>query len=449
MKRLLQALGGGGLRARALRSSGFALAGHGGAQLLRLAANLILTRLLFPEAFGMMALVQVFMTGLMMFSDLGITPAILQSRRGDDPDFLDTAWSIQVIRGFALWIGAGLLALPMARLYGVPELAQLLPVAALSLAILGFTPTRAETANRHLALGRVTLIDLATQLIGIVAAVALALALNSVWALVWSGLVAALAQVVLYDRLLPGARNRFRWERAAAGELIGFGKWIFLSTVAGFLYLQGDRLILGRFLSLELLGIYNIGYFLASFPLLLGGALVRKIMIPLYRERPPGQSPENFRNIRRLRFALSAGLLALLALLALLGDGLVGLLYDDRYARAGAVVVAVAVIQMLPAIVLTYDQAALATGDSRRFFLLSLARAGLTVSGLLAGVWLAGLAGALAGQGLAALLVYPVVAWLARRQGAWDGVHDALMGLCALVAGGLAIWLNWPALAAL
>ena len=449
MRGLASRLSGSGLGARALRSSAFALLGHGGSQLLRLASNLILTRLLFPEAFGMMALVQVFMTGLMMFSDLGITPAILQSRRGDDQDFLNTAWSIQVVRGFALWFGAGLLALPVAAFYAAPPLAQLLPVAALSLVILGFTPTRAESANRHLRLGRVTLIDLATQLIGIAAAVVLALLLRSVWALVWSGLVSALAQVILYDLFLPGPRNRFRFERRAAKELIGFGKWIFLSTLAGFLYLQGDKLILGRFLSLDLLGIYNIGFFLASFPVLLGLALVRKIMIPLYRERPPGESAENFRKFRQLRLALSAGLLALLAALALGGDWLVGLLYDPRYGRAGAVVVLVAVIQMLPAIVLTYDQSALAAGDSKRFFILSLARAVLSLAGLLAGVWLAGLAGALAGQGVAALLTYPVVAWLAQRHGVWDALHDAVMAAFALLVAALSIWLNWGALTAL
>lgn len=449
MRGLAARLMGSHLGARALRASALALLGHGGSQLLRLASNLILTRLLFPEAFGMMALVQVFMTGLMMFSDLGITPAILQSRRGDDQDFLNTAWSLQVMRGFALWLGASLLALPVAAFYGAPPLAQLLPVAALSLVILGFTPTRGETANRHLLLGRVTVIDLATQVIGIAAAVVLALMLRSVWALVWSGLVSALAQVILYDLFLPGPRNRFRFERAAMRELIGFGKWIFLSTLAGFLYLQGDKLILGRFLSLDLLGIYNIGFFLASFPVLLGLALVRKIMIPLYRERPPAASPGNFRKFRQLRLTLSAGLVVMLGALALGGDWLVGLLYDSRYGRAGGVVVLVAVIQMLPAIVLTYDQAALAAGESRRFFILSLSRAVLSLAGLTAGAFYAGLFGALAGQGVAALLTYPVVAWLALRQGVWDALHDALMAGLAIVLAGLAIWLNWGALAAL
>jgi len=63
---------GAGLMARALRSASWLLLGYGGSQALRLASNLILTRLLFPEAFGLMALVSVITVGLALFSDIGL-----------------------------------------------------------------------------------------------------------------------------------------------------------------------------------------------------------------------------------------------------------------------------------------------------------------------------------------------------------------------------------------
>lgn len=443
IKRLLS---GEALSARALRGVSFALLGYGGSQFLRLASNLILTRLLFPEAFGLMALVSVFMVGIAMFSDLGVTPGILQSKRGDDPEFLNTAWTIQVIRGFGLWVTAAVLAWPMAQFYAEPQLTALIPAAAFTLVIIGFNPTSVDTANRHLLLGRVTLIDLATQVIGILVAVWAAWMWQSVWALVLSGLVAAIAQLFAYSRLLPGGRNRFRWEREAAAELIGFGKWIFLSTVAGFLYSQGDRAVLGKYLSIDVLGIYNLGYFMASFPMMLGFSLVRKVMIPLYRERPPAGSRANFLKHRRLRGALTFGLLVMSGLLAFLGVWLIDLLYDPRYQIAGAVVVLIASAQMLPVISLTYDQAALASGDSRRFFVLAAAKALFMMVCLLIGAEVYGLFGAIAGQAVAMALVYPVTVWLALKQGAWDPLHDLIMTLLALVLAGIAITWNWAAI---
>lgn len=442
---MMQGVTGNSLKARLIRSSGLTVIGYGTSQVLRLASNLILTRLLFPEAFGVMALVSVFMMGLVMFSDLGIGPSIMQNKRGDDPDFLNTAWTIQVIRGFALWIVATALAWPMAWFYSVPELTLYLPVAALTLVILGFKPTRHETANRHLLLGRVTVIDIITQVVGIISGVLLAWWTQSVWALVISGIISAFAQLVMYNLYLPGAKNHFRWEKPAAHELIRFGKWIFLSTIAGFALGQGDKLVLGKYLSLEQLGIYNIGYFLASFPLLLGVMLIGKILIPIYREKPPSESAQNFKQLQKMRFILTGMIFLLVMFFGLSGVALIHLLYDSRYYAAGAVVVLVVIVQIPQVIVLTYDQAALASGDSRRFFVLAAARAILMISGLVIGIQILSLPGALIGQGIAMLAAYPVVVWLARKQGAWDPLHDAVFAVSGVLFAVLALWLNWAA----
>jgi O-antigen/teichoic acid export membrane protein len=427
----------------------FTLGGYALGQFIRLGSNLVLTRLLFPEAFGLMALVAVIMQGLAMFSDVGVSPAIMQSKRGDDQQFLDTAWTIQVVRGGLLWLFACVIAVPVAQLYEEPLLAMILPCAGVSLLIAGFNPTRMDTANRHLMLGRLTGLDLAAQTIGIVVAILLAWYMQSVWALVISGIASAAVLLVFYNLFLPGQPNRFRWEPEAARELISFGKWIFLSTICGFLYMQGDKLLLGKYLPLDQFGIYNIGFVLASFPLLMGGVLTRKVLIPLYRERPPAKSVENFRKLQRMRFLLTAIMISLTGAVSAAGVVLIDLLYDPRYAMAGAVVVLIAAMQIPQILVLTYEQASLAAGDSRRFFVLSAARAVLTLGFLFAGLAYAGLFGALIGQGIAGLAAYPFVVWMARHVGAWDPKHDLSFAVVGTAVIAAVIWLNSEALLAL
>jgi O-antigen/teichoic acid export membrane protein len=183
--------------------------------------------------------------------------------------------------------------------------------------------------------------------------------------------------------------------------------------------------------------------------MLLGGMVTQKILIPIYRERPPRESAQNYRQLRKMRFALTGALMALLVTFSAAGVWLVELLYDPRYHAAGAVVVLLALMQIPHIIVLSYDQAALAAGDSRRFFLLTLAKAGLMIAGLTIGLETAGLIGALIGQGAAMLAVYPVAVWLARRMGAWDPLHDAVFALTGLALGALSLWLNWPDVTAL
>ena len=431
-----------GLFARAMRGSAFTAGSYAISQIIRLGANLVLTRLLFPEAFGLMALVSVVLVGLAMFSDMGVGPAISQHPRGDERAFLDTAYSINVARGGLLWLLTCTLAYPVAALYNAPDLRLLLPVAGITLLIAGFNPTRIDTANRHLLLGRLTLLDLMAQFIGIAAMLVLALVMQSVWALVIGAIFGSAAKLVILSKWLPGPANRVRWDKEAARDLIHFGKWIFLSTACGFLLAQGDKAIFGAYLSLQELGVYNIGYFLASFPVLLAGAVVGRIMIPLYRDHPPAASAANFTKMRRLRFGVTGGTLILLAVLALTGVALVGMMYDARYAGAGAIVVAIACMQMPGVVGMTYDQSALAAGDSRTYFLLMALKAMVQTAAFLIGAAQGGVMGALLAQAIALVLLHPAIVLLARKHRVWDPVHDAVfLGLAAGLAG-FALWSN-------
>ena len=279
--------------------------------------------------------------------------------------------------------------------------------------------------------------------------VVLAYSTRSIWSLVFGSLIGSLAKLVLVSLFLPGRVNRLHWEPEARHELFHFGKWIFLSTITGFMVSQGDRVILGKFLSLAALGIYNVGYFLASFPLLLGGAIAARVLIPLYRESPPSASRENFEKIRLLRLALTGSIVCALLLMASVGIPLVNLLYDARFHAAGPIVVLLACMQIPTAIQLTYDQSALAAGDSRRYFMLMAPRALLLTVFVLVGVQYGGLIGALAGQGLATIAIYPLVARLARRFGAWDPLHDALYAAAGFGCGGYVLWLNRDSILAL
>ncbi|MFC3614321.1 oligosaccharide flippase family protein [Lutimaribacter marinistellae] len=450
MNRILSAFQGSSLMSRVLRSASWVMLGYGLSQALRLASNLVLTRLLFPEAFGMMTLVGLVVVGMQLFSDIGIGTSIIQNKRGDEPDFLDTAWTLQVLRGFILYGLACAVAGPVASFYGEPELARYLPIAALALLLAGFNPTRMETANRHLMIGRLIVLDLSAQVIGVIFMIGAAIILQSVMALVLGGVVQAAAKLALMHFLLPGHRNRPRWESAAAKELIRFGKWIFLSTGMTFLLSQGDRAILGKFLSLEVLGLYNIGFFLGNFPMMLGHAVFQRVMIPVYRDRPDQDKGGAYlRKMRLLRAGLTVGTAGLLLIMALVGPALVGVLYDDRYLMSGPMVALIATAFLPQAIFMTYDAGALAAGDGRSFFVTIMLRATGQALAILAGVKMFGLVGGIMGIAIAALATYPAIIWVARKHNVWDPRHDVLAGSAALAGAALVLSIHGEKISAL
>ena len=428
----------GSLRSLALKGSLWTVLGYGASNALRLGSNVVLARLLFPEAFGLMVLVAVFVQGLTMFSDVGIGPSIIHSKRGDDPSFLDTAWTVQVVRGVVLaacaWLGAD----AFAAYYDEPLLARLIPVAGLVAILSGLNSTKIFTVSRHLALGRKTANEVLSQALGSTLMIVWALVDRSVWALVAGSLASAAALMVLSHVHLPGPRNRLRWDPASARELFGFGRWVFVSTLVTFFALQIDRLLLGKLVATDTLGVYGIALTIATLPQIVGGMLTGTVQYPLLaryaREDPASLS---WRLPASRRGLLRAGAFALLGV-ALLSPAFFRWVYDERYAAGVWLAPLMTVSVWFVVLQLTADRACLALGDTRTLASSNLAALAGKLAGGLVGFQQAGLPGFVLGVTCGTALGHLVVQRSLAARGVRLAVQDARETGLFLVTGGLA-----------
>ena len=322
------------LRTRAIRGVAWSVLGYGASQVLRLGSNLILTRLLVPEFFGLMMLINILVIGLQLFSDIGVGPSIIRHQRGEDPAFLNTAWTIQVVRGGLLWLGSLALTWPVASFYGDLQFLWLLPIVSFSTIIMGFESTDRFLLQRHLSVRNLAIFEVGGQLIKSLCIIIWAWFSPTIWALVGGGLISAVLEMIWSHVLIPDTRNRWHWDRAAAQEIFSFGRWIFLSTAATFLAAQSDRIILGKLVPLELLGVYGIAFMLSNVPVQIIQAVSSKVIFP---------AMSKFAALPRASFRVKIVkhrqqvliLLALgLSLLVESGDLLIALLYDHRYQQA-------------------------------------------------------------------------------------------------------------------
>ncbi|MEO1606432.1 MAG: oligosaccharide flippase family protein [Pseudomonadota bacterium] len=433
------------LRARALRGTAFTILLFGVQNALRLGSNLILTRLLFPEAFGLMALVHVVVAGINLFSDIGMGSAVVRSPRGDDPVFLGTAWLVQVIRGLVTYAILLAVAPLAAGFYEEPVLAAMIMVAGLQLVFAGFTSISQLTANRHLRLGRYTMLQVLAQTIGITAMVLLAWQMRSVWALVIGGLLHPAIFMVLSHLFLPGHKIKLGIERAALVEIFNFGKYIFLATVAGFFILHGDKAVLGKLVTLEALAIFTVALVFLQAVVDLSGNVTQRIIFPLYAQRPPGASRENWHAATRARWLLSCGAFGLAGTLALIGDPLIRFLYDQRYEGAGPILVLLSVCVLPRMIVLSYPRLASAAGHTGRFATYQIGVALVQTTLLVLLVSRFGIIGAPLAMAASQIIAYPGLVLLTRRYGGQDYRHDAGMLAVALLIAWVALSLHWEA----
>ena len=322
------------LKKQAVRGTIWTVFGYGSSQGLRFAGNLILTRLLVPDLFGLMALVQIFIRGLSLFSDIGIRPSIIRSDRGDDPIFLNTAWTIQVIRGFGLWIGCLIIALPVSNYYEDSRLLWLIPIVGLTTIISGFNSTSLASLNRHLKVGKLSLLELGVQTVSLVILIVWAAISPTIWALVGGNLISMSLMALWSHRLNPGKPNRFAWNREAITEIISFGKWIFLSTAMTFLASEADRIILGKFFSLELLGIYVVAFTFADIPRQISLKIGSQVIFPAFSQllHLPRQTIKAKILKKRWNMLLLLGFIVVV--LFCFGDLVIVKLYDSRYQQA-------------------------------------------------------------------------------------------------------------------
>jgi O-antigen/teichoic acid export membrane protein len=322
------------LKKLAIRGAIWTIIGFGGIQILRFGNNLILTRLLKPEYFGLMALVTTLRVGLELFSDVGIGQNIINSKRGDDPAFLNTAWTIQVIRGVVIWIVCLLFSFPMAKFYEDPRLLWLIPISLVYSIFDGFSSTSHHTLHRRMELGKLAMYELMLQASFLSTLCILVWFYPYVWALAVGMVIGGVYKLVSSFWLIPKYSNRFAWEPEAVKEILSFGKWMFIASALMFAAEQSDRLVLAKILSFQMLGVYTVAYTLASIPREVIKQLSYKVIFPAISQQADLPRPSLQAKIIRQRWLILIGCAVILAILVTTGDLVVTLLYDQRYVAA-------------------------------------------------------------------------------------------------------------------
>ncbi len=307
-----------------------------------------MTRLLAPELFGLMSIASIVMIGLTLLTDIGIRQNIIQHQHDNDPEFFDAAWTLQILRGVAIWLISCLLGFILAVLnetntfnegsiYSDDRLPSIISIIAFAAVIDGFSPIKFSLSIRKLDQTRIAAIEILSQVVGVLAMLAWIYFDRSIWAMVAGWLCGVAAKTVLSYLTLPGRNNRIVWNPRIFSAIINFGKWIFLTSLIGFMLTSGDRLILGTEVSPEVMGYYSISFLMVNTLYMMTSKLSSSIIFPVmsdvFRRRPEYLS-KTFYNFR---IWIDSGMLFASGFLFSAGSLIIDLLYDDRYAQAGGI----------------------------------------------------------------------------------------------------------------
>jgi O-antigen/teichoic acid export membrane protein len=431
-----------------LKAGIWTLAGHGSSQALRLASNLLLTRLLAPEAFGTMSVATVILVGVVMFSDLGLRQVIVRSKEASDPTFLNTVWTLQVLQGVGvaavlLLIAAGLAlaqhqgVVPPGSTYAATELPLLVAGFSVGAMIFGLESTKLASAEKEMLLRPVVFLELASQALGLVAMCAVAAVYPTVYVLLIGALVTGASKTAASHLLPIATRNRLQWSWPVVRQVCHISSWIVVSSALTFISGNVDKLLLAW-----LLGSHAMGQF-AIASLLVGAAndvvvrLSSRVAFPAITKAYERNNAALARSYYRFRTPTDAFCLLLAAFLFWFGPDVVRILYDDRYAEAGTILGILGIVligsrySVVPYVYLLLGRPALMAAEQgiRLAGLLVAIAVGYQLAGTRGAIW--GVAvGQLAGS-MAGLLVFqPRLGFLSvRRELVSIAVFAGIFGL--------------------
>lgn len=232
---------------------------------VQLLGLLVLSRLLTPADFGLVAIVFAISNFAMLLRDMGMAAAIIQRETLDEQTKLTAHWSNCFI---GLTLAAALLALshPLQMIFKAPGLAPLVQLSALSFPFLsGSTVHQAllERANKFATVARIEIIAL---VMGFIVAVVSALRGAGAYSLVLQTLTVSVLSAVQFW-IASDLKWRWEWSREHAKGLWGFSGNLFGFNLVNYFSRNADTMIIGRVLGPAHLGPYSLAYRIMLFPL--------------------------------------------------------------------------------------------------------------------------------------------------------------------------------------
>ncbi|HWE11729.1 MAG TPA: lipopolysaccharide biosynthesis protein [Solirubrobacteraceae bacterium] len=247
-------------------------------QVAQFGASLVLARLLLPSQYGLAAIAWTVTSFAFLFNDLGLSAWLVQTPRIDARD-ASTAFYINLLAGLTLTVLLLVLSGPLAALFGHRSLAPLLRIASISFTI-SVTAVPNALLERRLQFGKVSLVDMASSVVGFSVTVVCAArgvgAASLVIGPVAGTAIASLGSL-FYARWIPSARP----SRSSARKLLGFGGHLTGFNFIAFWALNLDNLVIGRFVGATQLGFYNRAYMLMLMPVQQVSGALGRVLLPV------------------------------------------------------------------------------------------------------------------------------------------------------------------------
>ena len=326
---------GDSLRARIVRGGALMSTGSAAEHLLRFVRNMILTRLLLPEALGVMTIILAINAALEAFTEVGIREAVVQHKDAENGSFLNAAWWLACTRAAILFTAGITFAPLLTSFYAIPHAVNLLRISFVAILFNGTLSSRAFVAMKKMQYGKWVAVMEGGSIGGIIVTLVLVWVFHDIRALVLGYVAESVLRTTLSFIICPYL-PRLSFDKEQSRVLFRFARGMAGVPLLTFVFMQADIFFLGKMISKHDIGLYGMAGTLAGIPGIAISVLINPVMMPVFSQMRDAQERLNEMLVRITR-AMSVMGLPAAAFVMVFGDMLIGIIYGKEYSPAGTV----------------------------------------------------------------------------------------------------------------
>lgn len=300
--------------------------------IMQIGYTAIMSRLLTPKDFGLVAMGGVLLRFGQYFSQMGLGSALIQKNDISEKEIVAT-YTFSLILGLIFTLLSFFMAPLGGYIFNDSEIVKIIPIMGLTFVISGFSLTSFGLLRKEMKFKKIAFIDIFSFTFGyMIIGVTSAVFNNGIWSLIMASLSQNLISSILYYffRRHP---LKFCFEIMPYKNLFSFGAKV---SLIGFLeYINGslDTFIIGRYLGAKSIGIYNRAYMLINLPMQYFTSSMSKVLFPAFSEIQ-NESNRLKNNIKRILKLSSFVLFYIASLYVVFADTIVNLILGNQWKEA-------------------------------------------------------------------------------------------------------------------
>ena len=291
----------------------------------------ILSRLLTPENFGVVALAGVMLALFNLLADIGIGPAVIQNKTltAEDMNSINTFNSYQgLVLGVAFFFSAPFIA----EYYGNPQVKLVCQIMSVNILMGCVNAVPNNILYRQQRFKLITIISLCTQFVGGVISIAMAFhGCGPISLVLPSAIISIPTMFVL--RYITKVHFVWRIDWAPLKRIFSFSVFQFLANVVGYFSRNMDSMLVGKYMGMKQLGYYNKSYNLQLMPLQYISGVLIPVMLPVFSKYQDDINYIQQKYTQILRFFAFVGV-PLCALMYFCADELILLFFGDQWEQS-------------------------------------------------------------------------------------------------------------------